>query len=81
MQEAICQIKLPALNLSESEPFSDRSDDPDDQGRDYAPARGIEHPKKAKEPKKIKRVKKDKVRPRPEAVRVSPRKSASTTFR
>jgi hypothetical protein len=76
MQEATRQTKLPPLNSSESEPFSDRSDDPDDEGRDYAPARGIEHPKKGKKPKKAKKDKKDKVRPRPEGVRVSPRRSA-----
>jgi hypothetical protein len=74
MQEAPRQAKLATLNSSECEPFSDGSDEPDDQSRDYAPARGIEHPKKAKKPKKAKRVPKDKVRPRSETVRVSPRR-------
>jgi hypothetical protein len=76
MQEATRQTKFPTLNSSESEQFSDRSDDLDDQDRDYAPARGIEHLTKAKNPKKAKRVKKDKVMRRAEAVRISPRRSA-----
>jgi hypothetical protein len=75
MQEAIRQTQLPPLDSSESEPFSDRSDDPDSEGREYAPARGLENPKKGKKPKKANKPKKDKVRPRPEGVRVSPRRS------
>jgi hypothetical protein len=74
-QEAARQTQLPPLSASEEEPFSDRSDDADDTGRDYAPARGLEKVKKGKKVKNGKKPKKDKVKPRPEGARVSPRRS------
>jgi hypothetical protein len=74
-QEAARQTQLPPLSEDEEEPFSDHSDDAEDNGRDYAPAKGGGKPKKPKKAKKLK-TKKDKSKPRPEGTRVSPRRSA-----